>query len=181
MPRLCFNLTFDPTTEQTIQALWSHLANAGITEQSVSGYRPHITLAVYDVENIDVYEAILVPIASALGPFPVLLESLGIFPQQGVIFLAPRMSHTLFTLHRTTVQAFMSMNETDRPSLVSDYHLPDRWTPHATLAKQLALTHILKGLEVCLHHWAPLHGHAIGMGMRVFPEPTDYRYYPFNS
>ena len=181
MPRMCFNLTFDPTTEQAIQGLWSHLANAGITERGLTRYRPHITLAVYDVETINAYEAPLTSVACALVPFPVLLESLGIFPEQGVLFLAPRMSHTLFSLHRATVQAFASMHETNNPSLVGDWLLPDRWTPHVTLAGQLAPAQVLKGLEVCLHRWAPLHGHATGIGMRIFPELTDYRFYPFNG
>lgn len=181
MPRICFNLTFDPTTEQAIQILWSHIANAGITERGLTRYRPHITLAVYDVETINAYEATLAPMASALVPFSVLLESLGIFPEHGVIFLAPRMSHALFSLHRATVQAFTSMPETDKPSLVGDVLLPDRWTPHVTLAGQLTPAQVLKGLEVCLDHWAPLHGHATGIGMRIFPELTEYRSYPFNG
>ncbi|MDQ2713348.1 MAG: 2'-5' RNA ligase family protein [Chloroflexota bacterium] len=179
MPKICINLTFDPATEQAIQTYWSHILDTGITELGLTGYRPHITLAVYNVEDIAVYETHLVPVASAFTPFPVLLESLGLFPEQGVIFLAPRMSHTLFSLHRATLQAFTSMNETNAPSLVGDWLLPDRWTPHATLARQLTATQVLQGLAACLHHWVPIHGQATGIGMRLFPESTDYRYYPF--
>jgi 2'-5' RNA ligase len=181
MPRICLNLTFDPITEQAIQVFWSHIADAGITERGLTRYRPHITLAVYDVETINAYEATLAPMASALVPFPVLLESLGIFPEHRVIFLAPRMSHALFSLHRATIQAFASMPETTRPSLVDNLLLPDRWTPHVTLAGQLAPTQILKGLEICLHHWTPLHGNATGIGMRIFPELTEHCSYPFTG
>jgi 2'-5' RNA ligase len=181
MLRICFNLTFDPITEQAIQSFWGHIVDAGITERSLTRYPPHITLAVYDVENINSYEAILAPIASALVPFPILLDSLGVFPETGVIFLSPRMSQALFSLHRAIIHEFMSMDKADMPSLAHDWLLPDRWTPHATLAARLTSAQVLKGLEVCLHHWAPIHGYATGIGMRIFPELTNYRSYPFSN
>lgn len=181
MPRICFTLAFDAATQQAVQELWGRLAHAGIPQPDQSRYRPHVTLAVYDVENIDEYETILAPVASALAPFPIRLESLGIFPERGVIFLAPRMSHTLFFLHRATFQALESMDEMKRLSPVSDWLRPDQWVPHTTLAVQLTPPQILKGLETCLLHWTPLQGRAIGIGMRIVPEPADCRFYPFES
>ncbi len=183
MPKICFNLVLDSPTEQAIRALWANIANVGnsVPRLTESRYRPHITLAVYDVKNIDKYEAILAPVASALAPFPVRLEALGIFPEEGVVFLAPRMSHTLFSLHDTVIELFASLPEDDKPSLVSDWYLPDIWVPHATLVGGLSSAYVLKGLKICLHHWIPLQGYVIGMGMRLFPETIDYRYYPFNG
>lgn len=75
----------------------------------------------------------------------------------------------------------MSMDETDKPSLAHDWLLPDRWTPHVTLAAHLTSVQVLKGLESSLHHWTLIHGYATGIGMRIFPEMTDYRFYPFND
>lgn len=181
MPRICFNLTFDPATEQAIRTLWSRLADAGIFVRGLSGYPPHITLTVYDVERVDPYENVLTPMASDLAPFPILLESLGIFPENGVLFLAPRMSETLFTLHRTTIQAFMNMGKADQPSPTDDLLLPNFWTPHATLAGSLTSQQMLQALEICLRHWAPIRGQATGIGMRIFPEPTAHRYYAFKG
>src|SRR5260370_39271573 len=111
MPRMCLNLTFDAATEEAIRALRGLLADAEIPVPGLAGYRPHITLAVYDVPTIVPHEATLEPVASALVPFPILLESLGVFPEHGVVFLAPRMSHTLFSLHRTIIQTFVPLSD----------------------------------------------------------------------
>lgn len=181
MPRICFTLAFDTATEQAVQTLWSYLEHTGLPKPDPVNYRPHITLAVYDVENSNEYATILAPVAAALAPFPIRLESLGIFPERGVLFLAPRMSHTLFSLHRATFQAFESMDEAKKPSPVSAWLGPDLWAPHTTLAVQLTPAQLLQGLETCLLHWAPLHGQATGIGMRVLPEPTDRLFYPFES
>jgi 2'-5' RNA ligase len=180
MSRICFNLTFDAGTEQAIRALWQHIDEEEIPVRGLTGYRPHITLAVYEVNRIDPYEAKLSPVASALDPFPVLLESLGVFPEHGVVFLAPRMSQRLFSLHRTVIEAFLTLNDSDRSLLVGDFLLPDRWVPHVTLAGSLTRPQVLKGLAICLQQWAPIQGYATGIGMRLFPDPADYRYYPFH-
>lgn len=181
MVHISFNLTFDAPTEEAVRAYGHRLVEAGIPDRTLVKYRPHVTLVAYKVENICLYEAPIATVASTLAPFPLLLESLGIFPDQGVIFLAPRMSSTLFFLHRTTLQAFAQMNEQERPSLLHDWLLPDRWIPHVTLAKRLPAQHILPGVEACIHQWMPIYGHTAGISMRVHPDLVDYRYYSFHN
>jgi len=184
VPRICFNLALDAATERGIQALRTQVAQGGITPptSTSSTYRPHITLAVYDVDDLTRYEEVLAPVAALFAPFPIRLDSFGIFPEEGVLFLAPRMSHTLFALHDHVLQAFASLSSADRPPALSDdWLLPDQWVPHVTLAGKLAARQVVLGLEVCLHQWTARQGTATAIGLRIFPEAADYRRYPFSA
>ena len=92
MLRVCFNLTFDEATEQGVRGLWQRIEDAGIAVRGMRGYRPHISLTCYEAPGLAAYEAAIVTVAAATPPFSIRLDSLGIFPETGVIFLAPRMS-----------------------------------------------------------------------------------------
>jgi len=177
MPRICFNLTFDDATEYAVRNMWQRIADAGVAVRGLTGYRPHITLAVYDVADIAAYETGLVLVAAAMTLFPIHMDSLGIFPETGVVFLAPRMSHTLFSLHRAVLQA---LDGPDKPSVIAEHLLPDLWVPHCTLAGRLTPQQLLTAIDTCQRDWAPIRGYAEGIGMRIYPAPDDHRYYPFS-
>ena len=176
MPRICFNLVFDHSTEQAVRDMWQRIADADVPVRGLTGYRPHVTLAAYDVTSVRAYESDLVPVTEAMEPFPIRLESLGIFPEAGAIFLAPRMSRTLFSLHRAILGA---VDSPGRPPVVDECLLPDRWTPHCTLAGHLTRTQLLTAVDVCQRHWMPILGKAVGVGMRVYPAVDAHYYYPF--
>lgn len=175
--RICFNLTFDAATEQAVRSLWQLIADAGIAVRGLAGYRPHITLAAYKVADGAEYETSLAVVASALMPFPVRMESLGIFPEAGVVFLAPRMSYALFSLHRALLDA---LDGPGKPVLISELLLPDHWTPHCTLAGRLVPSQLLTVVDTCQRHWTPICGRAEGIGMRLYPAPVDQCWYPFS-
>ncbi len=175
MSRICLNLTFDDEAERAIRSVQKRIADAGITVRSLNGYHPHITLAVYDVDDVAGYEDTIETVARKTAPFPLLMESLGIFPQEGVAFYAPRMSDALFSLHRSIVSAFYEKTGHLPPE---EYLLPDLWIPHCTLVGRLELPQMLTVLQVCQRPWTPIRGRAEGIGLRVYPETTDYRYYP---
>jgi len=178
MLRVCFNVTFDEATERCVRSLWQRLVDAGITAPALPRYRPHVSLACYDVPDITVYEAGIVGVAAATPPFHVRLDSLGIFPEAGVVFLAPRVSHELFGLHRAIVHAF---DGPGRPPVVDERLLPDFWMPHCTLAVRLTPEQMLTVVDTCRRYWAPLHGQATGIGMRLLPVPRDHGHYPFQQ
>jgi 2'-5' RNA ligase len=176
MPRICFNLTFDDATEHAIRTIWHRLAALGLVVGGLTGYRPHITLAVYEDSDSSGYETPLVSLAATTPVFPVRLDSLGIFPEAGVLFLAPRMSQALFSLHRQVLYAFEAL---DRSSVISDLLLPDRWMPHCTLVGRLTPAQLLTAIEACQRNWTLIQGNAVGIGMRLWPAAENCRFYRF--
>ncbi len=178
MLRVCFNLTFDEVTERSVRGLWQHLADAGIIAPAFPRYRPHVSLACYDVPEIADYEAGIAGVAAATPLFRIRLDSLGIFPEAGVVFLAPRMSRELFGLHRSVIHAF---DGPGRPPVVDEHLLPDLWMPHCTLAVRLTPEQMLTVVDTCTRTWAPLRGQATGIGMRLLPAPRDHGHYPFQQ
>ena len=178
MVRVCFNLTFDETTEQGTRSLWQRIEDAGIAVRGMAGYRPHISLACYDVPDIAAYETGIAAVATATPPFSIRLDSMGIFPEAGVLFLAPRMSHTLLRLVRAVFRAF------DRPGkapVVDDEYLPHLSMPHCTLPLRLAPDKMLAAVDTCQRDWAPIRGQATGIGMRLLPTPVDHCHYPLRQ
>ncbi|MCG8351475.1 MAG: 2'-5' RNA ligase family protein [Chloroflexales bacterium] len=104
---------------------------------------------------------------------PVHLDLLGIFPESGVLFLAPRMSQTLFSLYRRGLDAIAASG---KPGVITELLLPDRWTPHCTLLGELTSAQLLTAIEAYQRRWAPIHGVAVGIGMRLWPSADDHRF-----
>lgn len=166
MPVLSINLLLDLATEQTVRELQQSLAPEGVP--FAQRYPPHITLTAYQCEDGAEAEYLSqLPLLTQHWPqFPLLLESLGIFPETGVLFLAPRMSQTLLTLHQRIIDQFSS-------DVLDDFLLPDRWTPHVTIATAQPVEHLLSVLAKVLQSWQPIRGKAVGIGMRIHPATTD--------
>jgi 2'-5' RNA ligase len=180
MPRISLNLILDEVTERSVTVLRQQLAADGISVK-VSGYRPHITLSVYDVEAVRVNDFAdqLVSLVETAQPFPLCFGSLGIFPEAAVLFLAPSPSQALLTWHQTIVAWFTGPGY---PALLDELVLPDRWTPHVTLASSLSIDQLSLALSASLRRWEPLQGRAIGVGMRMHPnvQDTAQRLFPRN-
>ncbi|MCG8353637.1 MAG: 2'-5' RNA ligase family protein [Chloroflexales bacterium] len=140
-----------------IRAIWHRLAALGLLVGGLAGYRPHITFAVYE----DGYKALLVSLAAPTPMFPTRLDALGIFPEAGVLFLAPRMSQALFNLHRQVLHVFEAL---DKPSVITDLLLPDRWMPHCTLVGRLTPAQLLGVIEAGQRNWTPVQGDAVENG-----------------
>src|SRR5690349_19315069 len=105
--RIAITLAFDTQAETAIQDIWRRLAEQNIHVPGlISGYRPHITLSVYETDDIEFYHHALTSFVQTLKPFPLRLDVLGIFPERGVLFLTPRMSQSLMNVHRTAIEAF---------------------------------------------------------------------------
>jgi hypothetical protein len=105
------------------------------------------------------------------------MESLGIFPEPGVVFLAPRMSYALFSIHRAVIHA---LDERGKPPIADERLLPDLWMPHCTLTGGLTPSQLVTAIEVCQQSWTPIRGQVEGIGMRIFPAPIDHHCYSFS-
>lgn len=182
MTILSCNLFFDPPTERAVLGLWQQLADAGLPAKSATGYPPHITVTAYataeTAATVAAFASRLAAFATSQQSIPLRLESLGVFPEAGVVFLAPRVSRALLDLHRAVIDTLAAPNT---PALLDDLLLPDRWTPHVTLAGHLDAEQIPRIVGACVRDWRPIQGEAVGLGVRVHPDVTDTHRIPLES
>lgn len=168
------NLLLDPVTKDVVRDLWQRLADAGLPAKRPSGYPPHITVAAYATPQPEPTAAVLAirlaRIAAPQRAVAIQLESLGVFPEAGVVFLAPRVSRTLLEVHRAVLEG---LDGPDMPALLDEQLLPDRWTPHVSLATHLDDEQIARIVRACLRDWRPVQGKAVGLGVRVHPDVVD--------
>ncbi|WP_106815284.1 2'-5' RNA ligase family protein [Microbacterium timonense] len=135
----------DAATDAAVRAEWGRLIEAGLPSagrHEGESNRPHVTLAVR--EALD--PAALAPI-SALLPVPLELGGTLVFGREGRFVLARAvvMTRKLLDLHRAV--AFAAGAAGPRYGNT----MPDRWSPHVTLARRLdadGLAHALSVLEL---------------------------------
>jgi len=131
-----FELTFDPATEATIRTIWRRISDAGLPSSlDAAGYRPHISLAVYDAERFDVdgcYQK-AADYARTVAPFSVHLSHVGVFVDMGnVVFLGVTPSAALLARHREALDLCCGQRE-----FLRRYYAPSLWTPHVSLSFNL--------------------------------------------
>jgi hypothetical protein len=132
-------VTFDPATDAAIRADWAALAEAGLpslASHTSASNRPHISLAVGP--DLDPGAA------EAFRALPLELRFAGYVtftPRHGIHVLARSVivSRSLLELH-TSVHTTLSG--------ALDITLPDRWTPHVTLARRLTPEQLAAALAV---------------------------------
>lgn len=176
------NLFFDQATEDAVRDRWRRLINVGLPAKSVAGYSPHITVTAYVTDDPLATTAELAdrlaPITASQVPIALRLETLGIFPETGVVFLAPRISRALLAVHRTV---FERLAGPGMPKLLEDLLLPDRWTPHVTLAGRLDAEQIARIVDAGVRDWQSIVGEAVGLGLRIPPAVVDVQRLAFGS
>lgn len=104
-------------------------------------------------------------------PLPLRLESLGVFPESGVVFLAPRPTSALLALHRRIVHGLADL---DAAGSLDALLVPGQWTPHCTLAGHLDPAGLGAAVAACAYHWRPVQGQGVAIGIRVHPSPGNY-------
>lgn len=152
-----FILTFDPTTEATIRNIWRSIKEKGYPSAlEADGYRPHISLGVYDAESFDVSACndAITAYTRRKRPFPVQISHLGAFVSMGnVAFLGVTPSQDLLNRHRDLLTLCHHHSSNLRP-----YYLPDHWTPHITLGFDLSREQTLGILSLGWEMGLPIHG-----------------------
>ncbi|WP_026592202.1 2'-5' RNA ligase family protein [Bacillus sp. UNC437CL72CviS29] len=93
---------------------------------------PHITLADYHTLDLKAYGEKLEEFTEDIGCFPVEFSSVGTFPTNGTIFLAPTITRRLLELHQLFHNHFMDFH--DYPQ---SYYVPEKWVPNCTIANRL--------------------------------------------
>jgi hypothetical protein len=165
-----FTLRFDAETERAVINLWLALAEEGIELVGLSGHRPHITVTAYETEEVESYFPLLEKFGRHTARFPVRFGSLGIFPANGVVFLAPVMTDELRAVHRSLPA---KLGSSDRTSVLHHELLPDRWTPHCTLVAGADPGTVAQIITYCTRRWQPIEGWVEGFGILTPPDTTD--------
>ena len=114
--------TFDRVFTHKITELQNELTNVIGTNQ-LAGVEPHITLADYNELDVHLY-------TEKLGEFVAIQEnmdavtfpSIGIFPTNGTVFLAPTVIDELLKLHHSYHDYFKTFH--DNPN---SYYVPGKW------------------------------------------------------
>lgn len=134
--------TFDRVFTNKITELQNELTNIIGTNQ-LAGAEPHITLADYNELNVHLYK-------EKLGEFVAMQEnmelvtfpSVGVFPTNGTVFLAPTVTDELLKFHHSYHDYFNNFH--DNPN---SYYVPGKWVPHCTIANRLHTNQFLSVME----------------------------------
>lgn len=158
-------LYFNPELETALRHLRQRLAEAGVSSALDGlGDRPHVSLAVLHDLDVEACSATLDQFARATPTFPVSLASVGVFPSsEGVLFLAPVMTETLWQVHRDFHSRLAGIKA--RPS---DLYRPDHWVAHSTLAINVPMAQMGRAVETSLSHFRPLTGVFTEVGLIEF-------------
>jgi 2'-5' RNA ligase len=165
-----FTLRFDAATERSIIDLWIALAEEGVELVGLSGHRPHITVSAYETDHVESYFPLLSQFAEATTRFPLRFDALGVFPANGVVYLAPIVTDELRDIHHSLLA---QLSGAGRPPVRHEALLPDSWIPHCTLAAGADPGTVAQIVTFLTRTWQPIHGWIEGIGVRVPPDTTD--------
>jgi 2'-5' RNA ligase len=154
---------FDVLTDSTVRGMWQSIATAGVpSPMLVGGYRPHVTLAVYDALKDDGWFASTLEVLAGVAPsIQLTLGSYGIFPTaEGVLFLGVTVTDALQELH-SSFHAWFA----DYKVGLRGYYAPDHWIPHCTLGLGLSVAQMTAAIEACAGVALPLTAKVTSFGL----------------
>ncbi|HDR8193291.1 MULTISPECIES: 2'-5' RNA ligase family protein [Bacillus] len=133
---------FDRVFTNKITELQNELTNIMGTNQ-LAGVEPHITIADYNELDVNLFiEKLKGFVAIQESMSAVTFPSVGTFPTNGTIFLAPTVTDELLKLHHSYHDYFKNFH--DNPN---SYYVPGKWVPHCTIANHLNSTQFLSAME----------------------------------
>ncbi|MCI0764335.1 2'-5' RNA ligase family protein [Bacillus sp. TL12] len=130
--------TFDERFSKHVKEIREERINIGHNED----LEPHITLADYHTLDLKLYGEKLEKFTEHIECFPVEFSSVGTFPTNGTIFLAPIVTGRLLELHQSFHNHFTDFH--DQPQ---SYYVPEKWVPHCTIANRLDKEQFIRVME----------------------------------
>ncbi|MGH2548670.1 MAG: 2'-5' RNA ligase family protein, partial [Thermomicrobiales bacterium] len=170
LTRFMLALRFDERMDRAVRDLWDATAAEGIAVVGVNGHRPHISIASYDVDDLQYACDTLELIVQRIEQFPMRLHSLGVFPERSVAFLSPHFTESLFSLHRKLLQGFA---DAGFPPVAYKHLEIDKWTPHCTVVTDASPNEVTRALDVLVRTWEPISGWVEAIGLLVPPAIHD--------
>lgn len=138
------SLWFDEDAEAQVRRIWRELADAGVETFTDGPIRPHVTLAHELEVEFDPFAKALAGRLEAHPIFELVFSGLGLFVESGILYLSTIMTDALWALHRDAFQLASAHG-----GCSSTHYLPDRWTPHCTLAVSLTPETMLNAVAAC--------------------------------
>jgi 2'-5' RNA ligase len=144
---------FDDNADKVVREVWHELARANVTSSQIDGgYRPHVTLGVFEGYTSPQFENEFRSFLGKRGAFPIKLDYLGVFPRtEGVVYFGAVVTGQLLSVHGEFTRHFGPLMMGVRP-----YYLPGSWVPHCTLAYGLSSAGIPAAVEVCSRSMLPI-------------------------
>jgi 2'-5' RNA ligase len=133
-------------SEQLVRNLWSDLARVANTSFMIEGgYRPHVTLGVFETYSSPRFEQEFRRFAAGLGAIPIRFDYLGLFLQpRRVVYLGPVVTDQLLLVHRQFNERFGRLVCGSDPLCP-----PGRWVPHCTLAFDIPAEAVPEAMRIC--------------------------------
>ncbi|MGE6348479.1 2'-5' RNA ligase family protein [Bacillus mycoides] len=137
--------TFDCVFTNKVRELQNELTNI-IETNELAGVEPHITLADHKELDVNLYKKRLEEfLAFQENISTVTFPSVGTFPTNGTIFLAPTITDELLRLHHSYHDYFKIFHDNS-----NSYYVPGKWVPHCTIANGLNSNQFLSVME-CIY------------------------------
>lgn len=132
----------DDVASARIAAVWERLARRGISDSMPRlGYRPHVTLAVFDALDEAAAGTALAAIAATQQSWSSALAGLGAFEApRSVLWARPAVDASLASLQAKVVASLASP--------CHPHYRPDAWVPHCTLADGLSSVSLAHAREL---------------------------------
>lgn len=149
-------LNLDKESESYINDKWGQLKEGGITSISmldIHGARPHVTLADYDELDIQNYIERFQAFFSKQKKFQINYDVIGTFPTTGTLFAAPTVTKELINFHEQYYKEFEDLNVN-----ANTYYLPNKWTPHTTLAINFNEDELINSLKFIIKEFKSISG-----------------------
>jgi len=146
----------EKTAAARIVALWNVLAQRDDVgrirfsdEQIRFNYPPHVTLAVVDTVDPDVFVETLKPMVAHWTPLAISFDSLAVLPRKPVapMLARPNVSVEILQLHKEVCDALP-------PHSIREYHRSKAWQPHVTLARDISPDKLGDALAAVLERWS---------------------------
>jgi len=155
-------LFFNEEVDSYIRSIWKELSDNNIDSSlnDIEEISPHITLAVYENINEETFIEKFKVFKSNFKPINTSFDILGTFPITGICLIKPTVTQELLDIHSQYHQQLKAFNESASP-----YYLPDRWTPHCTLAINLNNDKLKKVFSFVLDKFKPLNATLIDVGL----------------
>jgi hypothetical protein len=136
----------DAPTAATVRDLWRELDDAGLPSLATHTHRlhrPHCSLSVAEALPAD--EALDAVGEVPASPIPLLVESVGVFPAAGALFLACVANEPLLREQRRVHRAVAPLAERPWP-----YFELDAWVPHITLSMAMTSEQLAAAIPLVL-------------------------------
>jgi 2'-5' RNA ligase len=149
-------MQIEKTAAARIATLWNVLAERNDVgrpkfsdEQIRFNYPPHVTLAVVDTVDPDVFVETLKPMVARWTPLPISFDSLAILPRKpdAPMLARPNVTVEILQLHKEVCDALP-------PNSIREYHRSKAWQPHVTLARDISPDKLGDALATVLERWS---------------------------